>query len=122
MARLLEAMENPESTWEVQRRRAMQDRIEAARPSGSNALPCVARYQKGAGCYFLRARMTSNAPPTRATAAIADPTDDGSISGVWPVPAMQQPAAPNINSNIPKVLCIHPSPVFPATSRSFHDG
>ena len=32
MARLREALENPEWTWEVQRRRAMQDRIEAARP------------------------------------------------------------------------------------------
>src|SRR5215467_5621659 len=32
MARLREALENPEWTWEVQRQRAMQDRIEAARP------------------------------------------------------------------------------------------
>ena len=32
MARLREALENPEWTWETQRRRAMQDRIQAARP------------------------------------------------------------------------------------------
>jgi hypothetical protein len=32
MARLREALENPEWTWETQRRQAMQDRIQAARP------------------------------------------------------------------------------------------
>jgi len=32
MARLREALENPEWSWEAQRRRAMRDRIAAARP------------------------------------------------------------------------------------------
>jgi hypothetical protein len=53
--------------------------------------------------YFLRPRMTSNAPATRAS---SDPPDAGSISGADEGRAIQQTAAPTINSNIPNVFCI----------------